>query len=226
MLGGSLGKAQAEQGQTLGTETDVPQTVDLAALGSEPSLWYRADILALPWVIDGSIRREFVSALLTGHGRHLRAEPLCQEALELAASHLAPYRLAPVAAVEALIRSRFPAVWRREHTEADLRDGGNGDATPTALDVVQSVGDDPQDLAERSQMQRDLGECIERLPPRLRDTVRLHFVEGLSLTEIAQRFGVHVSTVSRWKDQALLALMECMESKEYACDSGSEDHGE
>ncbi len=50
----------------------------------------------------------------------------------------------------------------------------------------------------RERLRRNLHQAMEReLTPRQREMMRLHFDEGYSVTDIAQRLGVNKSTVSR-----------------------------
>lgn len=100
-------------------------------------------------------------------------------------------------------------------------------ATRIALDIKRAdrPGDSDSVLAElasgepdpelrclkvqyRSEFREALTEALANLPDRDRTVLRLHFVEGLRLAEIASLYDVHESTVSRWVKNAGAAAMD------------------
>jgi RNA polymerase sigma-70 factor (ECF subfamily) len=54
----------------------------------------------------------------------------------------------------------------------------------------------------RTEFRAAVEEALAALPARERVLLRLHYVEGLRLLQIAQLYKVHESTVSRWLGQA------------------------
>ncbi|HOR28463.1 MAG TPA: sigma-70 family RNA polymerase sigma factor [Candidatus Sumerlaeota bacterium] len=65
---------------------------------------------------------------------------------------------------------------------------------------------DPRRQAERSERHRHLAEAVVKLPPDLRETVLLRYVEDWTNAQIAEHFGVHPSTVGRRLEEALNRL--------------------
>ncbi|MBR5780267.1 MAG: sigma-70 family RNA polymerase sigma factor [Clostridia bacterium] len=72
------------------------------------------------------------------------------------------------------------------------------------LDVVENVDirDDstqsPLQILERDEEKRSVNEGVERLPDRVRTVIRLHYFEGLSIAEIADRMRISEGTV-KWQ---------------------------
>jgi len=56
-----------------------------------------------------------------------------------------------------------------------------------------------------------LRQAVAALPPEEREILLLHYMEGISKAEIAERLGVHPSTVGRQLDRILLALRGMLE---------------
>lgn len=76
------------------------------------------------------------------------------------------------------------------------------------LDTVEAEIPDARGVSARDRLQADeesaaLQAALARLPDEQREVVVLHFLEGLSKSEIAQRFGMHPSTIGRQLDRAL-----------------------
>lgn len=63
---------------------------------------------------------------------------------------------------------------------------------------VADVGNDPAELYVQSEERAELHTGIDGLPPRVREVVRLHYFEGLSVAEIAERMSTSVGTV-KWQ---------------------------
>jgi RNA polymerase sigma-70 factor (ECF subfamily) len=55
----------------------------------------------------------------------------------------------------------------------------------------------------RSELSSALAAALAALPERSRAVLRLHYVEGLKLAQIAGLYGVHESTASRWASDAV-----------------------
>lgn len=60
----------------------------------------------------------------------------------------------------------------------------------------------------RAEFRAALEEALAALPARARVMLRVHFVDGLRLAQIARLYGVHESTVSRWLAQAAEAVAD------------------
>lgn len=69
------------------------------------------------------------------------------------------------------------------------------------------TGDDgPYASAERGQVKAIAHEAVEKLPPRERDIVVLHYFQNLPFVEIAEMFGVSKGRVSQLHKQTILRL--------------------
>jgi RNA polymerase sigma-70 factor (ECF subfamily) len=66
----------------------------------------------------------------------------------------------------------------------------------------------PDELAARSDLSSALFASVETLEPDLRDTIHLHFFQGLTLEETAEAMGVAVSTVKYRQRQAVELLQQ------------------
>jgi RNA polymerase sigma factor for flagellar operon FliA len=66
-------------------------------------------------------------------------------------------------------------------------------------------------LLERRRLQ-GLRNAIERLPARLREVVNMHYVEGLTLREIAERWGVSAARISQLQKLAVEQLRTSVDS--------------
>lgn len=81
------------------------------------------------------------------------------------------------------------------------------------LEAPDMINPTPREELERDEQNRLLQDCVEKLNPEQRELVYLHFQQGLSQTEIAERLGVHKSTVSRKLDRALLLMRNRLEQE-------------
>ncbi|MBQ8911984.1 MAG: sigma-70 family RNA polymerase sigma factor, partial [Clostridia bacterium] len=72
------------------------------------------------------------------------------------------------------------------------------------LEVVENVRladtekDDPAELYLRNEQKSELQQCIDRLSDRVQTVIKLHYFEGLSVTEIAKRMSITEGTV-KWQ---------------------------
>ncbi|MEO8377751.1 MAG: sigma-70 family RNA polymerase sigma factor [Candidatus Sumerlaeota bacterium] len=76
-----------------------------------------------------------------------------------------------------------------------------------------NVADETQSAAERMSSGDDMASmnaALDQMPEDVREIVLLHFMENMPKREIADRLGVHPSTVGRQIDKALLDLRESM----------------
>ncbi|MGM9636613.1 MAG: RNA polymerase sigma factor [Eubacteriales bacterium] len=66
------------------------------------------------------------------------------------------------------------------------------------LDTVPDDQNSPEDSLVRSENNRQLHEGIDRLPKKIAEVIRLHYFEGLSISEIADRLRLSEGTV-KWR---------------------------
>jgi RNA polymerase sigma factor for flagellar operon FliA len=79
--------------------------------------------------------------------------------------------------------------------------------SPTALKYVSSPEEDsPARTLERAELERLITASIDRIPKVEKTVLSLYFFEELTLREIAQIMGLHLSRVSQIKAQAILRL--------------------
>jgi RNA polymerase sigma factor FliA len=71
----------------------------------------------------------------------------------------------------------------------------------------------PSELLERSELERLLAEAIEAMPEMERTVLALYYKEELTLREIAQIMGMHISRISELKSQSILRLRATMNKK-------------
>jgi len=84
-------------------------------------------------------------------------------------------------------------------------------------DLLKYISDEedhwPSNLLERSELERLLGEAIEKMPPVERTVLSLYYHEEMTLREIAKIVDLHESRVSQLKSQAILRLRAYIEKK-------------
>ena len=66
----------------------------------------------------------------------------------------------------------------------------------------------PDELATRADLSNMLFASVDALEPELRDTVHLHYFQGLTLEETAEAMGVASSTVKYRQRQAIQLLQK------------------
>lgn len=79
----------------------------------------------------------------------------------------------------------------------------------TGQSPIDSIADDeplPEELLERSDLQRRLGEAIARLPERYRAVVSLRYAGGLTFAEIGEALSLPENTVKTHFQRAKAAL--------------------
>ena len=94
-------------------------------------------------------------------------------------------------------RSRREKTFRNHLSETELRQ-------------VRFEGISPERVLERRQALQRALQCLEELDERTRDAFILHRLEGLKYAEIADVFGVSVSSVEKYIIKALAHLMRRM----------------
>jgi RNA polymerase sigma factor for flagellar operon FliA len=86
--------------------------------------------------------------------------------------------------------------------------------------VLDSLSDsrqrEPQAELEQAEMERSIKAHLRLLPCREREVLVLHFVQGLSLTNISRMMGRHASRISQLKDQGIHRLRRQMNSADSA----------
>jgi|SRR5581483_11657546 len=85
-------------------------------------------------------------------------------------------------------------------------DYASGDGT----ELVKLISDDedhsPAKIMERSELEKLLTEALAKMPEMERTVLALYYQEELSMREVAQVMGVHLSRVSQLKIQGVLRL--------------------
>jgi len=80
----------------------------------------------------------------------------------------------------------------------------------SGTDLLQFIADEeeswPSHVVERSELERILTLAIERMPKIERTVLTLYYYEELSLREIAEIMGIHLSRVGQLRVEAILRL--------------------
>ena len=69
----------------------------------------------------------------------------------------------------------------------------------------------PSRIVERSELERVLALAIDRMPKIERTVLHLYYFEELTLREIAEIVGMHLSRVAQLRAQAILRLRSHLE---------------
>src|SRR5271157_4192637 len=93
--------------------------------------------------------------------------------------------------------------WRRADRRAEFRTDEWWAACPAS-------GARPDELAARADLAAALYAAVDRLDAELRESVHLHYYQGLTLEETAEAMGVAASTVKYRLRQALDALQAAL----------------
>jgi len=82
-------------------------------------------------------------------------------------------------------------------------------------DLIDVISDDetlwPSRIVERSELERLLALAIERMPKQERVVLSLYYYEELTLREIAEVMGMHLSRIGQLRVQAILRLRSHLE---------------
>jgi len=82
-------------------------------------------------------------------------------------------------------------------------------------DLLDVISDDesswPSQIVERSELERILALAIERMPKQERVVLSLYYYEELTLREIAEVMGMHLSRIGQLRVQAILRLRSHLE---------------
>jgi len=93
----------------------------------------------------------------------------------------------------------------------ELEFARDANETPVILKYVASTEEDSPEVAmERSELERIIAVSIDRIPKVEKTVLSLYFYEELTLREIAEVMGIHLSRVSQIKSQAILRLRTAM----------------
>ncbi len=88
----------------------------------------------------------------------------------------------------------------------ELQYARNENETPALLKYATSNEDSPAVTLERAELEKLIASAIDRIPGPERTVLSLYFFEELTLREIAEVMGIHLSRVSQIKSQAILRL--------------------
>jgi RNA polymerase sigma factor FliA len=92
-----------------------------------------------------------------------------------------------------------------------------GPANEESRDLLRFIADReeewPSRLVERNELERLLGEAIERMPAIEKTVLSLYYQEELTLREIARVVGLHESRISQLKSQAIFRLRSWVQKK-------------
>jgi RNA polymerase sigma-70 factor (ECF subfamily) len=96
-----------------------------------------------------------------------------------------------------------------------------------AIDVIRArretaIGDDKLDAlvdladpdAGGQEMRMAVGQCLARLAPERARLILDVYVRGYTYEEAAERFGAPIGTIRTWVHRSILALRECMQSRD------------
>ena len=87
----------------------------------------------------------------------------------------------------------------------------DGNETPVILKYAASTEEESQAVTlERAELERLIALSIDRIPKVEKTVLSLYFYEELTLREIAEVMGIHLSRVSQIKSQAILRLRTAM----------------
>ncbi len=90
--------------------------------------------------------------------------------------------------------------------------------SPSGHQTLMSLVPDPEEnlpstLLERAELERLLARSIEEMPEKEKTVLSLYFQEELTLREIAEVMGIHISRVVELKSNAILRLRSRMKAQ-------------
>lgn len=92
-----------------------------------------------------------------------------------------------------------------------VRDEGGVDGKPGLFDEMTAPGQGPEAAAETEETLRRLRDLVQTLPPREQLLIRLHFIEGQSIPEVARVLGATDNATHVLKSRLRAKLRELME---------------
>jgi RNA polymerase sigma factor for flagellar operon FliA len=100
-----------------------------------------------------------------------------------------------------------------QSVEIHRLEANNGDSE--SYDLLDIISDDesswPSQIAERAELERVLALAIDRMPKQERIVLSLYYYEELTLREIAEVMGLHLSRIGQLRVQAILRLRSHLE---------------
>jgi RNA polymerase sigma factor FliA len=100
--------------------------------------------------------------------------------------------------------------WLLELQSIELEHLEAADSGDPARALINVISEDeslwPSRILERSELVRILAQSIERLPKTERTVLNLYYFEEMSLREIAEIMGLHLSRIGQLRVQAVLRL--------------------
>lgn len=81
-----------------------------------------------------------------------------------------------------------------------------------SVEASEPTHDRPDELAEQHEQRSRIAAAMDRLPPRKREVLRMHYDEGRTLREIGEHLGVTESRVSQIHSEAVLRLRTLLSS--------------
>jgi len=96
-----------------------------------------------------------------------------------------------------------------ESLEVTVGPGGNQTLLTLLPDSEENL---PSRIVERAELERFLAETIAKMPERERTILALYYQEELTLREIAEVLGMHISRVAELKTECILRLRATMKT--------------
>jgi len=103
-------------------------------------------------------------------------------------------------------------------TDTDASGGGEGEETPSVLEMTPDRGPGPDETLQQQALLALLRECLQELPAEMRTICELLYQNGLKQTAIAERLGLSQPTLTRRKKEACDLLRQCLSRKGIAGD--------
>jgi len=82
----------------------------------------------------------------------------------------------------------------------------NGEGVSLLRYIADNAEDEPGRMFERAELERILEEAVTRMPYQERMILDLYYRQELTLREIGEIFGLHITRISQLKAQAVLRL--------------------
>ncbi len=79
--------------------------------------------------------------------------------------------------------------------------------------MADPASNSPAQILERSELERIVAQAMDRMPKVEKTVLGLYYTEELTLREIAEVMGLHLSRISQLKTQAILRLRTFLESR-------------
>lgn len=105
--------------------------------------------------------------------------------------------------------------WRRanavrEHLSLDNRT----EEIPSLFDLIAAVDEDIEGMVEKREKLSQLNSVLERLKPRQRECIRLHYIYDLSYAGVAQRMGLSEEAARKLGNRAVKKLRSLLEAEQ------------